>query len=43
MKTPDYFNDWDGDNLAAGTYFYVLDLNSEVQDVLKGTFTIFRD
>lgn len=42
-EDPDYFNDWDGDNLAAGTYFYVLDLNSEVQDVLKGTFTIFRD
>lgn len=39
-----YQNDWDGDDLKDGTYFYVLDVSdpSGKQDIIKGSFTILR-
>jgi len=38
-----YYNDWDGEDYPAGTYFYVLDINDESYGIFKGSFTIIRD
>lgn len=38
----DYYNDWNGDDLKEGTYYYVLDINDPSQGILKGTFTLLR-
>jgi gliding motility-associated-like protein len=38
-----YNNDWDGDNLKEGTYFYVLQVDFNTgEEVFKGTLTILR-
>ncbi|MEX2379389.1 MAG: gliding motility-associated C-terminal domain-containing protein, partial [Vicingaceae bacterium] len=39
----DYYNDWDGGDNPAGTYFYILDINDESYGIFKGNFTIIRD
>jgi gliding motility-associated-like protein len=36
-----YLNDWNGEGMASGVYFYVLDLNKN-NVVLKGTLSILR-
>lgn len=41
-ENQDYRNDWDGEGLKEGTYFYVLDINEVSQGIRKGTFTILR-
>ncbi len=38
-----YYNDWDGEDLKAGTYFYILKINDVLYpEPFKGTFTIIR-
>lgn len=38
-----YNNDWDGDNLEQGTYFYVLRVNFNTgEEVFKGSLTILK-
>jgi gliding motility-associated-like protein len=38
-----YNNDWDGDNLAAGVYYFVLEYDNGIQsDTKKGSFNIIR-
>src|SRR5690606_8475292 len=38
-----YYNDWDGEDYPAGTYFYVLDINDDSSGIFKGSFTVIRD
>lgn len=38
-----YYNDWDGEDNPAGTYFYILDINDPSYGIFKGNFTIIRD
>jgi gliding motility-associated-like protein len=38
----DYYNDWNGEDYEAGTYYYVLDINDPSQGIMKGYFTIIR-
>ena len=44
FESSNYQNDWDGDNLKDGTYFYILDVDdpSGSQDIIKGNFTLVR-
>ena len=42
FEEDNYQNDWDGDNLSDGTYFYILSLNDLNNTVHKGTFTLFH-
>ena len=44
FEQTNYQNDWDGDNLKEGTYFFVLDvtLPDGEQTQFKGTITLFR-
>jgi gliding motility-associated-like protein len=37
-----YNNDWNGDDLNTGTYFYILEVDSENQNLFKGSFTILK-
>ena len=37
-----YVNDWDGDDLASGVYFYILSLNRNNIKPMKGTLSIIR-
>lgn len=38
-----YYNDWDGEDAKAGTYFYILEINDEeYPEPFKGSFTIIR-
>src|SRR5690606_7652348 len=37
-----YQNDWNGDDVSDGTYFFVLELNDKDNTVHKGTITILR-
>lgn len=40
-ETKNYLNDWDGDNLPDGVYFYVLKCHGKFEDeVIKGSLTI---
>ena len=42
-EATDYDNDWDGDNLPEGTYFYVLKCYGNTgEDVFRGAVTILR-
>lgn len=42
-EATDYNNDWDGANLAEGTYFYVLKCEGTLgEDIFKGAVTILR-
>ncbi len=41
-ESSNYQNDWDGDNLADGTYFYVLRTNEGVEKEYNGSLTIMR-
>lgn len=41
-EATDYKNDWDGENLPSGTYFYVVTAPTLNQE-LKGAITIFKD
>lgn len=38
-----YQNDWDGENVSDGTYFFVLELNDKNNTIHKGTISILRD
>ncbi len=38
----DYKNDWNGDDLPAGTYFYVVNAPN-MKSELKGSVTILRN
>jgi gliding motility-associated-like protein len=44
FKKDNYQNDWDGDDLSDGTYFFILDviLPNSNNKVYKGTFTLIR-
>lgn len=43
FEATDYNNDWDGDNLAEGTYFYVLKcVGTQGEDDFRGAVTILR-
>ncbi|MCK5079099.1 MAG: gliding motility-associated C-terminal domain-containing protein, partial [Bacteroidales bacterium] len=43
FEATDYNNDWDGDNLPQGTYFYVLKCQGELgEDIFQGAVTIVR-
>ena len=43
FEATDYANDWDGDNLPEGTYFYVLRCQgTQGEDIFKGAVTILR-
>lgn len=42
-ESNDYQNDWNGDDLPAGTYFYILNINDDRHEPQKGTFTIIRE
>jgi len=43
FEATDYNNDWDGENLPDGTYFYVLKCQGELgEDIFKGAVTILR-
>lgn len=37
-----YQNDWNGDDVSDGTYFFILELNDKENTVHKGTITILR-
>ncbi|GEM_PF-1417012 len=38
-----YYNDWDGEDLKEGTYFYILKVNDDLYpEPFKGNFTIIR-
>jgi gliding motility-associated-like protein len=37
-----YVNDWDGDDLAGGVYFYILSLNRNNIKPMKGTLSIIK-
>lgn len=37
-----YKNDWNGDKLSTGTYYYVLNVNNPKKSVFKKTFTLLR-
>lgn len=40
-ETKNYLNDWDGDNLPDGVYFYVLKCHGKFEDeIIKGSLTI---
>lgn len=41
-EATDYKNDWDGENLPSGTYFYVVTAPTLNQE-LKGSITLFKD
>ena len=41
FEANDYKNDWAGDNLPSGTYYYVV--SAPNYEILKGSVTIFRD
>jgi len=41
-ESKDYNNDWDGENLPSGTYFYVVSAPT-LSQVLKGSITLIRD
>jgi gliding motility-associated-like protein len=41
-SSSDYKNDWDGDDLGDGTYFYILNVNNPAKTIFKGTFTLLR-
>jgi gliding motility-associated-like protein len=41
-EADNYNNDWDGDNLPSGTYFYVVSAPT-LDKALKGTITLFRN
>lgn len=40
FQAVNYQNDWDGNNLSSGVYFYILDLKKD-NKIYKGTLTIF--
>jgi PKD repeat protein len=43
FESTDYQNDWDGDNLSDGTYFYILKCHGYKNDyTFKGSVMIFR-
>ncbi|MBL4593036.1 MAG: gliding motility-associated C-terminal domain-containing protein, partial [Flavobacteriales bacterium] len=42
FETDNYQNNWDGDNLSDGTYFFILELNNSNNTMHKGTFTLFK-
>jgi gliding motility-associated-like protein len=37
-----YNNDWNGGDLSSGTYFYILEIDRENQNLFKGSFTILK-
>ncbi len=37
-----YLNNWDGDGLSTGVYFYVLDLKTENNTIIKGPVSLLR-
>ncbi|MBV6484091.1 MAG: hypothetical protein KFKLKKLM_00574 [Flavobacteriales bacterium] len=41
-SSSNYKNDWDGDELGDGTYFYILNVNNPAKTIFKGTFTLLR-
>ncbi len=41
-ESKDYNNDWDGENLPSGTYFYVVSAPT-LSQTLKGSITLIRD
>lgn len=41
-SSSDYKNDWNGDVLGDGTYFYILNVNNAAKTIFKGTFTLLR-
>ncbi len=44
FETSNYQNDWDGEGLSDGTYFYsVTILNKDVEEVKQGHVTLFRN
>lgn len=42
FEQDNYQNDWGGDKLSEGTYFYILTINDSKNSILKGSFTIFN-
>jgi len=42
FEADNYQNDWNGDNLPTGTYFYVITAPA-IPEPLKGSFNLFRD
>jgi gliding motility-associated-like protein len=43
FSQPDYQNDWNGDGLSVGTYFYILQVNFESgTETFKGSLNILR-
>jgi len=42
FETSDYHNDWKGDNLPDGTYFYILRLNDKKKTEKGGSVTVLR-
>ncbi|MPM28607.1 hypothetical protein SDC9_75133 [bioreactor metagenome] len=42
FEAENYQNDWDGENLADGTYFYIFIYGLELQNEYNGTLTILR-
>jgi len=43
-ESNNYQNDWDGDNLADGVYYYVLKYETYIEALeLSGSVTIMRD
>ena len=42
FESKDYTNDWDGDDLPEGTYYYVLRVDDPNQTVHKGVITLLR-
>jgi len=42
FESYDYKNDWDGDNMADGVYYYIITFNEELFPSANGTVTILR-
>ncbi len=42
LDVSNYQNDWKADDIEAGTYFYILDLNDNEQPIQKGTIMIIK-